>query len=181
MRLLRTENTEQTLIRKCIKGDRKAQRKLFDQYAPLMLAVCRRYVRRLEEAEEVLSNGFIKVFDKLKCFEDKGSFEGWIRKIMVNESLNHLRKGQKIFIEVDPSEFENENIMFSDELDAQHLMILIDQLPIGYRTVFNMYAIEGYKHDEIADMLGISANTSKSQLSKARHLLQQKVLDLNYL
>jgi len=165
----------------CLKGDRKAQKALFDKFAPLMLAVCRRYVRRMEEAEEVLSNGFIKVFDKLKDFEDKGSFEGWIRRIMVNEALNHLRRGQSMFIEVEISEFDSEEVMFSDQLDAQHLMMLIDQLPIGYRTVFNLYAIEGYKHDEIAEMLGISSNTSKSQLSKARKMLQQKVLDLNYL
>jgi RNA polymerase sigma-70 factor (ECF subfamily) len=135
----------------------------------------------MEEAEEVLSNGFIKVFDKLKDFEGKGSFEGWIRRIMVNEALNHLRKGQSMFIEVEVSEFESDEIMFSDQLEAEHLMMLIDQLPIGYRTVFNLFAIEGYKHDEIAEMLGISSNTSKSQLSKARKMLQQRVLDLKYL
>jgi len=171
---------EDTLIKRCVKRDPKAQRALYEQFAPKMMGVCRRYLSNVEEAEEALSNGFIKVFTNLERYESKGSFEGWIRKIMVRECLMYLRS-KKSFVEyTDQMEKHDTQVAFGAdlELDKEELMTLIDELPDGYRTVFNMYAIEGYKHQEIAVMLDISESTSKTQLLRARKLLQTKIEEL---
>lgn len=171
---------EETLIKRCLKRDPKAQKALYEQFASKMMGVCRRYLSNVEEAEEALSNGFIKVFTNLERYESKGSFEGWIRKIMVRECLMYLRS-KKSFVEyTDQIEKHDTQITFGAdlELDKEELMTLIDELPDGYRTVFNMYAIEGYKHQEIAVMLNISESTSKTQLLRARKLLQTKIEEL---
>ncbi len=181
MRLINLGNSEQQLIKKCLKGERKAQKALYDRYSGKMLGVCRRYVRSTYDAEEVLSNGFIKVFNKLEYYQDEGSFEGWIRKIMVREALNFLRSQKDFFDETEDATLERlEPVAEQHELEAQDLMKLIDELPTGYRTVFNLFAIEGYSHQEIAYELSISEGTSKSQLSKARTMLQSRMTELEY-
>ncbi|TVZ52013.1 RNA polymerase sigma factor [Dokdonia sp. Hel_I_53] len=166
-------NTEKQLIKKSIKGHRDAQHKLYEKHAPKMLSVCRYYIKDVHQAEEAMCNGFLKVFTKLESFNDEGSFEGWIRKIMVRESISYLRTVKKLYFsedgEVESSEAIN-NIQ--TDFEVAHLQELIDKLPEGYRVVFVMYAIEGYKHQEIAKTLGISESTSKSQLFKARKRLQ---------
>jgi RNA polymerase sigma factor (sigma-70 family) len=177
--LHRTSN-EETLIQRCKKRDPKAQRALYEHYAGKMMAVCRRYIPTAEEAEEVLSNGFIKVFTSLDKYEFKGSFEGWIRKIMVRECLMHLRS-RKAYVEYTDSmeNHDRESDTAPDnDLDHSDLISLINDLPDGYRTVFNMYVIEGYKHQEIAVMLNITESTSKTQLLRARNLLQQRIKDM---
>lgn len=175
-KLLRLPTSEEKLIKQCTKGDRRAQRELFDRFSSQMLSVGMRYLRSQEDAEEVLSNTFIKVFKKIDQFKGDGPLGGWIRKIMVNESLNFLRYKRNLFVEVE----EENHASFSHQklqeaINAEHLLRMIAELPLGYRTVFNLYAIEGYNHREIGEMLGISENTSKSQLSKARKQLQQKL------
>ena len=181
MRLINLGNSEQQLIKKCLKGERKAQKALYDRYSGKMLGVCRRYVRSTYDAEEVLSNGFIKVFNKLEYYQDEGSFEGWVRKIMVREALNFLRSQKDFFDETEDATLERlEPVAEQHELEAQDLMKLIDELPTGYRTVFNLFAIEGYSHQEIAYELSISEGTSKSQLSKARNMLQSRMTELEY-
>ena len=177
--LHKKELTVEDLIRGCQQSDRKAQRMLYEKFSPLMLSVCRRYCGQLEIAEETMSNGFIKVFKNIGQYENKGSFEGWIRKIMVRESLDYLKTKKDFLVSVDtflPYEEPRED--FGSNLETEELLALIDTLPNGYKEVFNLYIIEGMKHHEIAEMLGISENTSKSQLMKARLALQKKLEDL---
>lgn len=166
-------NNEKQLIKKAIKGNRDAQRKLYEQHSPKMLSVCRYYIKDVHQAEEAMCNGFLKVFTKLDTYGGRRSFEGWIRRIMVRESISYLRGLKKLYF-TDDGEIENgESINnIQTELEVAHIQNLIDQLPEGYRIVFNMYAIEGYKHQEIAKTLGIAESTSKSQLFKARKHLQ---------
>ena len=174
--LIKLPSTDQRLVKNCRKGDSKAQRELYERYAPQMLSVCRRYVRSLEDAEEVLSNAFIKVFAKIDQYSGEGALGGWIRRIMVNEALNYIRYQKNLFVEVDhENHAEISHSGFSDKMDADHLLAMVAELPLGYRTVFNLYGIEGYTHKEIGEMLGISENTSKSQLSKARKHLQERL------
>jgi RNA polymerase sigma factor (sigma-70 family) len=171
---------EETLIRKCIERDASAQRRIYDMYSGKMMGVCRRYLYNIEEAEEALSNGFIKIFTHMDRYEFKGSFEGWIRKIMVRECLMYLR-GKKSYVEyTDNMERHDSEVAFDTEmqLDAEELLILVDELPEGYRAVFNLYAIEGYKHHEIAEMLEITESTSKTQLMRARRMLQSRIVAL---
>lgn len=172
-------SSEKDLVKACKKQKRLAQRKVYELYAPKMLSLCRRYVKDDYQAEDVMTNGFLKVFSKIAQFKEEGSFEGWIRRIMVNEALNHLRKQRHLYVEVDISNLAD-NVDYSfyeNTLDVEDLMSYIDQLPVGYKTVFNLYAIEGYSHKEIGEMMNISINTSKSQLSRARKLLQKYILD----
>ena len=168
---------ESDLVNACKKGDSKAQGELFKKYAGKMLSVCKRYVGAQMEAEEVLMEGFMTVFSKISDFKEVGSFEGWIRRIMVNESLMLIRKRKVIWVEWEEREelSEPESVLF--DLEAAEILQMIHQLPDGFKTVFNLYAIEGYSHQEIAEMLGISVGTSKSQLSRARVLLQKNILN----
>lgn len=181
MKIIRLKPNEDELIRKCKKGERKAQYSVYQKWGGLMMSVCRRYVKSTEDAEEILSNGFVKVFKNIKSYEGKGSFEGWIRKIMVNEALNYIRYKKNLFVENGEDWIEHGHEDLNEQTDAKEVLDLIDQLPLGYKTVFNLYAIEGYPHKEIAAMLGISEGTSKSQLSKARKVLQEKVTKNEYL
>ncbi len=174
--LLHLPTSEQKLVKQCRRGNPRAQRELYERFAPQMLSICRRYLRSLEDAEEVLSNAFVKVFRKIEQYDGTGALGGWIRRIMINESLNFIRYHKNLFVEVEEenhSDFSHQDLQ--EEMNAEHLLKLIDELPLGYRTVFNLYAIEGYNHREIGEMLGISENTSKSQLSKARKQLQERI------
>lgn len=166
-------DAEERLIRDCQKGKPSAQRELYEKYSHRMMGVCRRYINSHVEAEDVLIGGFTKVFDKIGQYKHEGSFEGWLRRVMVNEALGYLRKNRSMYVEVEIEQAEyRAEYPENTELEAEDLLQLINQLPTGYKTVFNLYAIEGYSHKEIAEMLQISENTSKSQLSRARTLLQ---------
>jgi len=140
-----------------------------------MLGVCRRYIKDNAEAEQVMVGGFVKIFQKMNQFKGEGSFEGWVRRIMVNEALIYIRKNKNMYLEMDISKADDEPDyqMMDERLEAEDLLAIVRKLPEGYRMVFNLYAIEGYSHKEIAEELGINVNTSKSQLSRARKLLQQ--------
>lgn len=182
MKLITLKPSLKTLVARCRKNDSKAQYALYEMMGPKMLGVCRRYVKSIEEAEEILSNGFVKVFTKIDSFKDEGSFEGWVRKIMVRESLNYIRYQRNIFVETEPEWIpEQGHNPINEDVDAEELMMVIDELPVGYKTVFNLYAIEGFAHKEIGDMLGITENTSKSQLSKARKYLRERINETQYL
>ena len=171
---------ETKLIEKAIANNREAQRALFDTYAPKMLSVCRSYISDLQYAEDVMLNGFFKVFAHLKSFKNEGSFEGWIRRIMVRESISFLRTQKQIEFSIEEVKNEDNPLNnISTDVEVAELQQLIDELPEGYRMVFVMYAVEGYKHHEIAEMLNISEGTSKSQLFKARKLLQEKLNKIN--
>ncbi|MCP4459994.1 MAG: sigma-70 family RNA polymerase sigma factor [Cytophagales bacterium] len=177
---LNTSVKEHQLIRDCKHKKSKAQKAVYDKYASLMLVVCARYINDRMEAEHVMVGGMVKVFEKIGQFQEQGSFEGWIRRIMVNESLMYLRKNKNMSLESDFEEvIEEPNY---DELTqavaADELLRLIEELPVGYRTVFNLYAIEGYKHEEVGKLLGISTGTSKSQLNRARKLLQKQLVQI---
>lgn len=174
-------NTEEILLRECIKRKPSAQKEMYERFAPKMLGVCLRYIHDREEAEHVMIGGMVKVFDKLAQFQSDGSLEGWIRRIMVNESLMYIRKhkNMSLEVEVEAADSEPDYQMLENNLEANDLMNLIGELPIGYRTVFNLYAIEGYSHKEIAKTLDINENTSKSQLSRARKMLQSRLATLN--
>jgi RNA polymerase sigma factor (sigma-70 family) len=165
------------LLKGCQKGDRKAQKQLFDYYSSKMYSICYRYLKDAMTAEDAMITGFTKVFEKIGQFKEEGSFEGWIRRIMVNESLTIIRKQRYMFVETDLEEahpqLDFESI--DHQLNAEDLLAMIAELPHGYRVVFNLYAIDGYTHQEIATQLGISENTSKSQLSRARVHLQKKL------
>ncbi|AXT60969.1 RNA polymerase sigma factor [Aquimarina sp. AD10] len=180
MKVIQFYKSETQLIKKAAKQHREAQQQLYTTYAPKMLGVCRRYIKDVHFAEEVMLSGFLKVFTNLKNFKFEGSFEGWVRRIMVNESISFLRKEKQIFFTEDISGYQEaswNNI--NTELEVDQIQMLIDSLPEGYRMVFVLYAIEGYKHSEIAKTFGISESTSKSQLFKARKLLQQKLNEQN--
>ncbi|MCF8296900.1 MAG: sigma-70 family RNA polymerase sigma factor [Saprospiraceae bacterium] len=175
--------SEAEIIRDCIKGDSSAQELLYKRYASKMLGVCIRYFKSIEEAEDALQEGFIKVFSNLKNFRSEGSFEGWIRKIMVNTALNNYRSNQKHYFHTDIEEIQEQfsgDSMFNENYSCEQLLKMIQDLPTGYRLVFNLFEIEGYSHKEIAEMLNISTNTSKSQLLKARNVLKNKLINTNH-
>ena len=166
---------EERLVRGLQKQDPKAQREVYESYAGRMMGVCRRYIQDPMAAEDVLVEGFMKVFDRVGQFKQEGSFEGWIRRIMVNEALGYLRQ-QKRMLDDLPLEAAYQVADWDtahEQLEAKELVALLEKLPNGYRTVFNLYAIEGYSHAEIATLLSITESTSKSQLHRARALLQQ--------
>ena len=172
--------TEEELLEGCRKGKASAQRGLYDRLAPKMLGVCFRYIKDREEAEHVMIGGLVKVFDKLDQFKGDGSFEGWVRRIIVNDCLMYIRKNRNMSLQSDIEDVNDDpNLkVMEEQLDAKDLIKLIEELPVGYRTVFNLYAIEGYNHAEIAKQLEISENTSKSQLSRARKWLQNRLAEL---
>lgn len=177
MKVIPLHNNEKRLLKKALKDSKTAQKALYDRHAPKMLSVCRMYIKDTHHAEEVMLDGFFKVFTKLKSFRSEGSFEGWVRRIMVREAISFLRKQKdNRFLE---ENIENSSFFAEDnpalESETDYIQELIDDLPAGYRMVFMMYAVEGYKHHEIADLLNISEGTSKSQLSKARKILQEKL------
>ncbi len=169
---------QQLLIANCQKGDRLAQRKLYDRYAAQFFGVCRRYIYKKEDVEEVLLSAFYKIFTKINQYTGKGNFEGWMRRIVVNEALMFLRKQNNLStLQVVHTEDALKNMAVRPKADSNiregEILKLLDHLPTGYRTVFNLYVIEGYSHKEIAQLLKVSINTSKSQLLKARRMLQE--------
>lgn len=170
-------SSEDELIKGCLRRDRNAQQQLYDTFSSKMYALCCRYIKSPMEAEDVLVVAFTKIFERIGQFKGDGSFEGWIRRIIVNESLTYLRKHRAMYLETDleVADREPDYQQVADHLEAEDLMNMIQELPSGYRIVFNMYAIDGYSHKEIADQLGISENTSKSQLSRARTYLQKMI------
>ena len=171
-------NLEET-IRKCSSGDRKAQTALYNHFSSKMYGVCLRYSKDTTEAEDNLQDGFIRVFTKINQFGFKGSFEGWMRRIMVNTSLEKFRKSNHLYPVEDMMVFESiQNVEETlSAITADDLMKIIQQLPPRYRMVFNLYAIEGYSHQEIAKLMKITEGTSKSNLSRARVILQKKVIE----
>jgi RNA polymerase sigma factor (sigma-70 family) len=172
---------EHELIEGCRRQNRQAQQALYELYSGKMYALCCRYVKDKMEAEDVLVVAFTKIFERIHQYKGDGSFEGWIRRVMVNESLGFLRKNKNMYVETDieAAEHEPNYEQLDSALEAEDLMKLIEGLPTGYRVVFNLYAIDGYSHQEIAEQLGINENTSKSQLSRARVLLQKRLLELD--
>lgn len=180
LKVIQLHKNESALIQKAIKNNREAQRVLFEIHAPKMLSVCRYYIKDTQQAEEAMLNGFFKVFKNLHTYKSEGSFEGWIRRIMIRASISYLRQKKSIdFVsEEDVSTYNYSNSMETD-LEVNDIQKLIDNLPEGYRVVFVMYAIEGYKHFEIAQLLNISEGTSKSQLFKARKMLQEQIKKVN--
>jgi RNA polymerase sigma-70 factor (ECF subfamily) len=168
------------IIDLCLKRDRKAQEQLFKAYSGLMFSICRRYTNNIHEAEDILQEGFIRIFSYLSSYENTGSFEGWMKKIFINTALRTISKKSITHelngFEVLPEESVEPSII--SRLSEEQLLNLISELPEGYRTVFNLYAIEGYSHREISEMIGTQESTSRSQLVKARRMLQDKFLEL---
>jgi RNA polymerase sigma-70 factor (ECF subfamily) len=161
------------IIQALKKEDRVTQEWLYKNYSAIFLSLCRRYLRNLEEAEDAMIQGFYKIMTNIDQYNNQGSFEGWMRRIVVNESLMILRKRNNFHLTIDLNLVEKEydwNVI--EQMAYNEILNLLSQLPEGYRTVFNLYVIEGYKHREIAEILGISINTSKSQLIQARKKLQ---------
>lgn len=180
LKVIQLHKNENALIKKAIKNNREAQHILFKMYAPKMVSVCRYYIKDIHQAEEAMLNGFFNVFKNLKSYKGEGSFEGWIRRIMIRESISYLRQKKRIdFLsdsDVSTNEYSN---TIQTNLEVNDIQKLIDNLPDGYRMVFVMHAIEGYKHNEISELLNISQGTSKSQLFKARKMLQEQIKKIN--
>ncbi len=179
MKIINLHNQQKSLIKKAIDNNRDAQQQLFEQHSSKMLGVCRQYVKDLHHAEDLLLTGFLKVFTNLHKFKHEGSFEGWIRRIMVNTCISYLRKKNLIDLSDEDFVFNKEATESLENTSVEDIQKLIDKLPNGYKMVFNLFAIEGYKHSEIAEQLGISVSTSKSQLFKARKLLQENYYKMN--
>jgi RNA polymerase sigma-70 factor (ECF subfamily) len=168
---------ETDLIKGCLNDDRRMQEELYQRFSPRMYAVCLRYAGNADEAQDVLQDGFIKVFKKMDSFRGDGSFEGWMRRVFVNTAIEHFRRKRYLMpvTEKEENTLEGKYTSVLDDLGAKDILALVQELSPGYRTVFNMYVVEGYTHREIADMLGISEGTSKSQLSRAKVILQDMV------
>jgi RNA polymerase sigma factor (sigma-70 family) len=180
MKVIQLHKNEIKLIQKAAKQNREAQHVLYELHAPKMLSVCRYYIKDVHQAEEAMLNGFFKVFKYLNTFKNEGSFEGWVRRIMVRESISYLRQKKNIEFATEDEYIEHDySNNIKTNIEIAEIQQIIDSLPEGYRMVFIMYAIEGYKHHEIAELLKVSEGTSKSQLFKARQMLQKKIEELN--
>lgn len=175
MKIINIHKNHTQLIAKASKNNRQAQHEIYQLYAPKMLSVCRMYIKDLHQAEEAMLDGFYKVFTHISDFKNQGSFEGWIRRIMVRQSIDFLKKKTNMIFDDDSVIDTPEQSEIQWKYDVQHIQQAIDTLPEGYKAVFNLFAIEGFKHDEIASMLNITEGTSKSQLHKARKMLQEKL------
>jgi len=176
--------TESELIKGCVAKERGCQNELFNIYSKKMMTICLRYTKTRADAEDVLTTGFMRVFEKIELYKETGSIEGWIRKVIVNIAIEKFhREAKKIYNDKDLDavsyNMKNDTDIF-DELNTKDLMILIQKLPPMYQMVFNLHVIEGYKHNEIAEKLGISEGTSKSNLSDARKWLQKHIEILSY-
>jgi RNA polymerase sigma factor (sigma-70 family) len=167
---------EYDLARAIAKGNQKACGEFYEKYSAKFLGICCRYINDRMAAEDVMVDSMMKIFEKSSQFNFTGSFEGWAKRVVVNESLQYIRKNRPIEVDIDEAGGICEAVeLISSHLEVENLIKLIEGLPQGYRTVFNLYAIEGYSHQEIAQMLGISEGTSKSQLSRARMMLQENI------
>ncbi|HKP31895.1 MAG TPA: sigma-70 family RNA polymerase sigma factor [Chitinophagaceae bacterium] len=171
--------TEEAILQGCVHNQPVAQRELYNRFSPKMLAVCYRFAHNREDAEDMLQEGFIKVFSQIHTFQNKGAFEGWIRRIIVHTCINHLKKNKRFNESVDI--VHANGILVREEsvpsiVQAKQIVECIRLLPIGYRTVLNLYAIEGYSHKEIAEMLDIEESTSRSQYTRAKQMLEEILL-----
>ena len=175
MKIIQLHQEETKIIKLAVENNRQAQQQIYSRFSPKMLSVCRQYIKDIQLAEDVMITAFMKVFTNLNKFEHKGSFEGWIRRIMVNECISYLRVQKKVRFAEDEFFIEESFNEIDSQFTIDQIQFLIDALPDGYKMVFNLYAIEGYKHNEIAKMLGINEGTSKSQLSHARKMLQTQI------
>jgi RNA polymerase sigma factor (sigma-70 family) len=172
------------IIQGCIRGNSSSQKIIYQKFYGKMLGICMRYSKDREEARDILQDGFLKVFTNIRYYEGKGSFEGWVRKIIMNTSLDYVRK-RKHLIQFTDSEYDDKNaeLLVEEEnndylnISAKEIMEAIQQLPIGYRTVFNMFVVDGFSHQEIAEQLEINIGTSKSNLSKAKMNLKKILLE----
>nr|WP_315195869.1 RNA polymerase sigma factor [uncultured Flavobacterium sp.] len=181
MKIIHLYQEETEIIKLAVENNRQAQQQIYSRFSSKMLSVCRQYIKDIQLAEDVMITAFMKVFVNLGRFENKGSFEGWIRRIMVNECISFIRVEKKINFVEDEIFFEESFNNIESHFLVEDIQSLIDSLPDGYKMVFNLYAIEGYKHQEIASLLGINVGTSKSQLSHARKMLQEQINNLkNY-
>lgn len=174
--------TNEQLIKKCLDGNARAQKMLYEQFGPKLMGVCYRYATSTEEAQDLLQDGFIKIFEKLDKYSGIGSFEGWMRRIVVNTALDNIRKNKKFLLHTDINNADYKlpsNDFIEERLAAQDLLKVLQSIPLGYKTIFNLYAIEGYSHKEIAEQLNITTSTSKSQYSRAKALLRDKITKLN--
>ncbi|MFY8136857.1 MAG: RNA polymerase sigma factor [Flavobacteriales bacterium] len=172
--------SDQELVSLCRNGNREAQKELFGRYAGKMMTVCRRYFSNKEEAEDILQEGFIKVFERLHQWQGTGALGGWIRTVMVNTALTHIRSQKKWKDTIDiehADQIDAGSISGLEQLQAEEILAIIDQMPTGYRTVFNLFAVEGYGHKEIGEMLGISENTSKTQFLKSKEWLKKTLAE----
>jgi RNA polymerase sigma-70 factor (ECF subfamily) len=171
------------IIEGCVRGDKRAQDTLYKKYASLLFGICLRYAKNKMEAEDVLQEVFVKIYNNVHTYHHDGSFEGWLRRIAVNTSITHYRKNLKHAYQEDVDDLvksKNDPIEVEDlEFTAEEMMHCINKLPTGYKTVFNLYVIEGFMHKEIADMLEIDVNTSKSQLSRAKTYLQRELAEIS--
>lgn len=179
MKIVQLHKETTQLIADARMNKRAAQQALFEQYSPKMLSVCRQYVKDVQHAEELMLAGFLKVFTHIASFKNAGSFEGWIRRIMVNTCISFLRKKHPVQLTDEDFVFDARATHSLESTELEDVQRMIDTLPVGYKMVFNLYAVEGYKHAEIAKELGISESTSKSQLFKARKWLQHEYVKLN--
>lgn len=167
--------SEKKLIEECIAGNRKAQKQLYTQYNALFFTICLRYTQTREEAEDILITGFTSIFEALSMYKYQGSFEGWMKRIIINTAIDHYRTNRKHLLDVEIENIENlsnGNTEIYQKLEAKEILKKIQMMPEGYKQIFNLYAIEGYKHIEIAKLLQISESTSKSQYAKAKKWLQ---------
>jgi len=177
--------SDQQIIAGCAKHDRRAQKVLYEKYSRFLLGICLRYASDKAEAEDILQDSFLKIFFSIKDFSGTGSFIGWLRKIAVNTAITHYHKNLKYRYHVEIEDYvlvETAKTSFEDDLfTSDELFKVLNELPTGYRMVFNLYAVEGYKHKEIAELLGIDTNTSKSQYSRAKAVLRDKLEKLGIL
>ena len=175
MKIIHLHQEETEIIKLAVENNRQAQQQIYSRFSSKMLSVCRQYIKDIQLAEDVMITAFMKVFTNLNKFENKGSFEGWIRRIIVNECISYLRVQKKVKFTEDEIYVEESFNATDSQFSIDQIQFLIDALPDGYKMIFNLYAIEGYKHNEIAKMLGINEGTSKSQLSHARKMLQTQI------
>ncbi len=170
--------SDEEIIKGCLRRKRKAQKALFDKYYPVMMGICLRYAKSRAEAEDILLMGFSRIYKKMKQFGGKGSFEGWMKRITVNVAIDNFRKNLKYYFSKDIDKLHDDLLpsnAIPDIFSVAEILQTVQELPAGYRLVFNLFAIEGYGHKEIAEMLGIYESTSKTQLLKARKKLQAQL------
>lgn len=173
------QTAEEDILKGCRKGKAKAQKQLYDLYSAQMLGVCLRYIKNKSDTEDILQDGFVKVFKNIDNYDGSGSLAGWIYRIMINTALNYLREKNKMhLVEYEDNVAEEEDNYLEPLFSRQQLMKAMQKLPDGYRTVFNMYVIDGYKHREISRILNVSINTSKTQLVRARNMLRKELTKL---
>jgi RNA polymerase sigma-70 factor (ECF subfamily) len=176
MKVINLHQEENEIIELAVGNNRQAQQMIYAKFSPKMLGVCRQYIKDIHYAEDIMITAFMKVFTNLKKFEHKGSFEGWIRRIIINECISSIRAAKKVSFLEDEYYVEDSFNNIESDFNVEDIQFLIDGLPDGYKMIFNLYAIEGFKHAEIAEMLGINEGTSKSQLSHARKMLKDQIV-----